>query len=179
MSDFPSAQLPLFVSTYSLYSGLQTLARLVSMTAAAVTWTANQAVYIPVSLPWPYPVARVFWANGSTVTTTNCDFGIYSPFGTRIYSTGSTTQVGASTLQYVTPTTPFTLPAGRYFFAWVCDNTTSRAFGILPNVNLAATAGLLTQATALPLPATATFARFSNIGPVICGITRTAVGTAF
>lgn len=145
---------------------------------AVITWSANLAVYMPVAIPWPYPVARVFWLNGSTITTTNVDFGIYSAGGTRIYSTTSTAMSGASTIQYVTPGTPFILPPGSYYFAWTCSSTTSRGNAMTFATALPAKMmGLLEQATALPLPATATFATFATIlGAPFCGITRTASG---
>jgi hypothetical protein len=131
---------------------------------------------MPVTLPWPYPVNRVFWANGTTVTS-NVDFGIYTPSGTRIYSTGSTAQSGASAPQFVTPTTPFILSPGRYLFAVNCDGTTNRLAGFLPTAVAAALSGMLTQAVgAVTLPNPATFATFSNVGIVLCGITRTPSG---
>lgn len=175
MSDFPTDQLPLFISTFSSYGPSYKAGS--SSSPAAVTWVANQAVYLPVFLPWEYPVKRVWWCNGSTNTTTNVDFGIYTPSGARIYSTGSTAMGTVSVPQYVTPSTPFVLPAGQYYFAWVCDNTTSRGFGAA--VAVAATGaiyGLLSQASALPLPATATFATYVTPGFQICGITRTESG---
>jgi len=182
MTDFPTiAQLPLFVSTISAQSCLAALAATgTSISPAALTWVANQAVYMPVTLPWPYPVNRVWWINGSTVTSTNVDFGIYTASGAQLYHTGSTAMAGASNVQFVTPATPFVLPAGRYFFAWVCDNTTTRAFGVTPSsAATGALSGLLTQTSALPLPTTATFATFSAVALEVCGITRTAVGSAF
>jgi hypothetical protein len=179
MSDFPTSQLPLFVHTYTPWGVAGATGAVSNITSiAAITWTANQAVYMPVTLPWAYPVTRVFWVNGSTIGN-NVDFGIYSPGGQRIYSTGSTAQVGTSTIQYVSPATPFILPAGRYFFAYVTSGTTSTAYGNLPTAALAAISGMLTQATALPLPASATFATFSNVGIVLAGITRTPAGSAF
>src|SRR6185295_9653455 len=171
MTDFPATQCPLFFHTYSIWSSLVALRNHAAIAPASITWTANQAIYMPVTLPWPYPVNRVFWVNGSVVTTSNCDFGIYSQSGARLYSTTSTAQSGTNVPQFVTPTTPFTLPAGRYYFAWVSDNTTNRGFGNLSTVAFQAMSGLLTQATALPLPATETFATVTNVGQVLCGIT--------
>lgn len=147
------------------------------ITVGAITWVANQAVYMPMSLPWPYPVRRVFWINGSTNTTTNIDFGIYTPSGKLIYSTGSTAMGTVSVPQFVTPTTPFILPAGSYYFAWTCDNTASRAFGnVVTTAAIGAMSGLLSQASAFPLPASATFATYVTPGIVVCGVTRTPSG---
>jgi len=144
---------------------------------ATGSWSsANLAYYYPFWLPCQYTVRRVFWGNGSTVTG-NKDFGIYTADGTLLYSTGSTGESGASAIQYVTPTA-FVLSPGRYYMAVSCSATTNHGW-ILPGSSLARTAlaGGLVQASALPLPATATFATMSgNSGILLCGITQTASG---
>lgn len=147
-----------------------------SAAPASTLWVANQAVYMPVSIPWQYPVARVFWVNGSAASS-NADFGIYTPGGLKIYSTGSTAQSGASVPQYVTPGTPFLLDAGTYIFAWACNGTTNRAFAWAPTAATGAASGCMTQASAFALPSTATFATYGSCpGVVLCGVTRTASG---
>lgn len=176
MSDFPANQTPLFISTWSTYGPPWRAAQAV-VTPASFTWVANQAVYLPVFIPWEYQVKRVWWCNGSVITTTNADFGIYTPSGARIYSTGSTALSGTSVPQYVTPSTPFVLPAGMYYFAYTCSGTTNRAFGTaVATAASGALCGMLSQASALPLPATATFATYVTPGLVYCGITRTESG---
>jgi hypothetical protein len=180
MSDFPQdggGVLPLHLSSLSQW-GIGHEVRVVGggVSPGAIVWTANQAVYMPIAIPWSYPVRRVWWVNGSTVTSTNVDFGIYSLGGKKIFSTGSTTQVGASLPQYVTPATPFVLAAGSYYFAWVCDNTTARGWGLAP-ASAGSLCGCQSQATALPLPASASFVRYvSASGVELCGVTRTASG---
>ncbi len=172
MSDFPTDQLPLGITTLSSYAPY-----LRQTVATNITWVANRAIYIPVAIPWEYPVNRVFWTNGGTITTSNADFGIYTPSGTKVYSTGSTALSGTSTTQFVTPSTPFVLSAGQYYFAYACDNTTSRSFGnTLGTAATGAMLGYLSQATAFPLPATATFATYGTPGFELCGITRTTSG---
>lgn len=180
MADFPQSGIPpLFISSFSRYMSVVELGAALVPTAA-LTWpAANQAFYYPLSLPWPYPVRRVFWANGSSVTTTNFDLGIYTADGTKIYSTGSTAASGVSVLQYVTPSPDFVLSPGRYYLAMACStNTASRGGtghgGLSPAV--AALAGMLIQATALPLPATMTPATAGTTVIPVCGITRTASG---
>lgn len=178
MSDFPGSTLPTpqTVTTYSLTSAagqLHTTAG--GITVTAFTWVANLAVYVPVLIPWPYTVRRVFWINGSTITSSNADFGIYTAEGTKIYSTGSTAMSGASAPQFVTPT-EFTLSPGAYYFAWACNNTTSRAYGSTTAANTLRMAGVLQQASAFALPATMTGASVSNAVYPLCGITRTTSG---
>ena len=178
MPDFPLAQAtPLHVSATSRYGcGPELRVAMSTGSPAAFTWTANQAIYIPVAIPWPYLVKRVWWYNGSTVTSSNADMGIYTPGGTKIYSQGSTAMSGTSAVQYANVSTPFVLDAGMYFFAWACNNSTSRAFGWAPTVPQGALCGILSQTTAFALPSPATFATYGAAGVPIFGVTRTASG---
>lgn len=149
-----------------------------NFTGTSLTWVANQALYIPFSIPWTFPVRRVFWANGSSITTTNRDFGIYTASGTKIYSTGSTAASGTSVLQYVSAT-EFLLSPGRYYMAITTDSATASRGGFgVSTVNIArlAMAGCLEQATALPLPATMTPVTMAlSVFPLI-GFTSTSSG---
>lgn len=132
---------------------------------------------MPVILPFPYLVSRVWWGCGSVAGGTgNFDFGIYTLDGTQIYHTGSTASGTASSIQYVSVATPFVLPPGSYYMALVNDGTTNRAWGIGGNLGTQRAAGMYQQATALPLPATATFATYGTAFFPHCGITRTASG---
>jgi hypothetical protein len=180
VSDFPQVNtLPQFIHPWTVYGpGPDIRLAASGLNPVAFTWVGNSAVYIPMTIPWAYPVNRVWWVNGSTVTTANCDFGIYTASGSRIYSTGSTTQANASSPQFVTPSTPFILDPGNYYFAWTCDSTTSHAFAVaITTAAQASMVGLYSQATALPLPATATFASMgTSLGVPLCGVTRTPSG---
>lgn len=145
---------------------------------AARTWVAKLIQYNPVQLPFDYRVERVFWYNGTTITSTNVDFGIYTADGTRIYSTGSTAASGSAAIQYVTVSTPFTLTAGTYYFAWTCDNTTSRGQANNGTLAFGVMSGLLEETTgSFGLPATMTPVRFARAWAAnACGITRTTSG---
>jgi hypothetical protein len=184
MSDFPNIQqaaLPLFINTLVNADG-DKLARLAGsggLTNAARTWVANLIQYNPVVVPVDYPVHRVCWVNGSTVTSTNVQFGIYTADGTLIYTTGTVAMSGASTLQYVTVSTPFILPAGRYYFAWTCNSTTSRGYTITSATTaFNKMAGLLEETPgSFGLPATMTPVTFARAwGFNLCGVTRTTTG---
>jgi hypothetical protein len=181
--DFPGPQVtPLFVHTWTRWGAAQEAqAELVGGIAlASLTWpVANTAFYIPVWLPWPYQVERVFWVNGSSVTSTNMDFGIYTADGTRIYSTGSTAAAGASAPQYVTPGTDMLLVPGRYYFALADSSITANRGGAgSTGVSVAGIrmAGLLQEASALPLPAIMTPSAVANSMLPVCGVTRTTTG---
>jgi len=184
MTDFQSPlapALPLFLGAITWHgpnSALQAAGQ-AALPPAVRTWVANLVSYAPVIVPYPYPVKRVFWVNGSTITTTNVDFGIYTWDGTRIYNTGSTAMSGASAVQYVTPGTDFILSPARYYFAWTCNGTTSRGYaGGSTSANAPRLAGMLEETTGgFGLPATMTPVAYARSwGPSVCGVTRTTTG---
>jgi hypothetical protein len=172
MSDYPRNQIaPPLIHSYSRYSVGPHLHNLTGASPAAQNWTANTAVYMPLYLPWPYNVRRMFWVNGTAGG--NSDIGIYSIGGGKLYSSGSTANTGSgSSPQYVTLATDVLLGPGAYFLAWANDGTSSRAFGTAPTASLGRIAGLYQQATALPLPALATFAAFAGVGAPWIGISN-------
>jgi hypothetical protein len=176
--DFPQTGIPpLFINSMSRYAARCSVSQAQPATSA-LTWTANQAQYIPFYLPWPYPVRRVFWSNGSSVVSTNVDVGIYTADGTRIYSTGSTAASGASVLQYVTPT-EFLLSPGRYYMAKSCSTATAARGGTGQSsmtLGFLQMAGFLEEASALPLPATMTPVTATLTVIPIYGFTQTASG---
>jgi hypothetical protein len=179
MNDFPGrGPLPLVVHTWSRWSAFDQLFPINPAGPASISWAvANLSVFIPIYLPWDYPVARVFWVNGSTVAG-NANFGIFTPTGKRIYSTGSTAASGGSALQFVTPT-PFTLSAGPYYFAYANDGTTNRSFGSgITTVRLNA-AGVLNQTSNLALSDPAVFATAGQTSYELCGITRVDTSIPF
>ena len=184
--DFPNvadSAVPSHIGTFSRYSALWESSVVTGNIGggASLTWlVANKAIYIPLWLPFWYQVNRVWWYNGSSVTSVNNDLGIYDADGTRIYSTGSTAQSGASVLQYVTVSTPFRLPPGRYFLALAISSVTANRGGTGGATNTLTRlrqSGIMEEASALPLPAVATFAAITATQPTPhYGITRTASG---
>lgn len=175
--DFNTTVAPTFVSSLSFRSGYGDAGSTnATVTPGSITWVANVAVYIPFSIPWRFPLRRVFWVNGATVGT-NCDMGVYSPDGNRLYSTGSTVQAGASTLQYVTAN-DMVLTPGLYYVGLSCSGTTTALFGNSTMLVAEARIGGIRQETAaLPLPAAATFAAYAQTGGVpMFGLSRSASG---
>ncbi len=165
MSDFPRSQIPpIAVSSFMLDGCALEACTLSTVAVASAAWpSANLAIFMPFTIRVPTPVVRFFWANGSTVTG-NMDVGIYTPDGTRIASQGSTAQTGfASLLQFPTAiSTKVILPPGPYYFGAACSGTTNAGFGQTVTAAEGRMAGLLQMATAIPLPATATFAQWSG-----------------
>jgi len=121
--------------------------------------TANKAYYTPFRLATPMTVVQLFVENGAGASAGNIDMGIYTEGGIRIVSSGAIAQSGISVLQLLDITDTVLLP-GRYYLALVSNNATS-TFRTTTNAALALQQGfgLLQEASAYPLPATATFAK--------------------
>ena len=97
---------------------------------ANTAWPAARRIfYVPMYLPMPIVVRRLFWVNGATVSG-NVDVGIYSAVdglpATRLTNTGAsgTAMSGASVLQSV-DITDIALGPGSYFLAMMVDNATA------------------------------------------------------
>lgn len=180
--DFPgSPPTPLFIHTFTRWGAVRDVSGISgALTPVSLTWpVANTAFYVPIWLQWPYNVERVFWINGSSVTSANADFGIYNSDGTRIYSTGSTAMTPVSAIQYTSPSPDFILSPGRYYFALACSSVTANRGGqgsVSATVARVRLGGILQEASALPLPATMTPSAVANACMPLCGVTRTTTG---
>lgn len=183
--DFPNpAHPPLFLSTYTKFAPAWSVGLSGTAVGSSSTGfsTANLAFFFPMTLPFRFNVQRVFWGNGSSVTSVNHDFGIYTVDGDLIYSAGSTAAVGANAIQYVTPGTPFILQPGEYYFAVACNSATSnRAFAGSTSIGLAQLRmnGILQASSAFPLPSTMSGVSAAGITTTyyaLCGITSTTSG---
>lgn len=123
----------------------------------SATWpSANRAIFIPFVVSAPWLVARLLVVNGSAASG-NIDVGIYDTSGNRLVSAGSTAQAGTTAAQFF-DITDSTLAPGVYYFALALDNTTGAVLSVAPVVARVSALGVLSQSTAFPLPATATFA---------------------
>jgi hypothetical protein len=122
---------------------------------------ANQALYIPFELEGPWQAAGGLIALGHTAGGGNWDLGVYTADGTRLASTGSVALAGAiDTEQTVTLTQSVRLSRGVYYMALVASSTGMTIYRYAGGgANDWLVWGALQQASALPLPATATFAR--------------------
>jgi hypothetical protein len=146
---------------------------LASTTQGNMTWpAANTAIFVPLSIPFYFPVAKVFWCNGSPANA-NCDVGLYTWDGARIFSLGSTAQGSASIAQFASLATPVLLAPGDYYMALACSGSSTNIFA---NTAVSAAngriAGLRQMASALPLPATATFATYAGTGIPLFGVSK-------
>jgi hypothetical protein len=168
---------PLLINTLSRYAGGPNNRGLGGGATGSVAWgTANLVLYLPFTLPWTYTVRRIFWVNGAAVAG-NVVAGIYSMAGTQLYATAATAQAGTNVSQYVTLPSPLVLSSGPGFIAIGCSSVTAQLQMMNISVDRGRLSGLYQQAAAIPLPATATFAAWSQtFGNPLCGFTRTASG---
>lgn len=79
----------------------------IGMAIGTTAWTAttypgsSRAIFIPFTILRPITVYKMFVYNGATVSG-NVDVGIYDFTRSRLWSSGSTPQAGASQLQWFT-----------------------------------------------------------------------------
>jgi hypothetical protein len=129
-------------------------------TGSAAWPSANLAFYWPFVLSSGVTVYQLAWMVGGTQNG-NIDIGIYTKEGARILSIGSTAMGAINVLQVIdiadTPLGP-----GEYHLAGACDSATGTVQRVAPGFATARMTGILQQASAFPLPATATFAAAAN-----------------
>lgn len=153
--------------------GLQIALLAPGLNSAQAYPSANLATYVPFSLSRSIVVTQLWVANG-TVAAGNIDIGIYSVDGARLTSLGSTAMAGTSVLQGSTITN-ITIGPGQYYLAFACSSTSAHILSVTSAAYKIRTLGVYQQASALPLPASATFA--TNTTPVnlpIFGLTTQA-----
>ena len=126
--------------------------------SAALSWPlGNLALYVPIHIIEPITIVAVAWENG-TGTGGNIDLGIYDEGGTKLASLGSTDDGAASTLITNTAWTDYTITAPGLYYLAMAHSTTANILGWAPAAGLCQALGVMEEQSALPLPATATFA---------------------
>lgn len=170
MPIWPNA-LPIVGNEMNLSTASLASLGLSSLVFTSATWpTSNKALYVPFRCP-DIVVAKLWWFNGATVSG-SADMGIFGPDGTKLASTGSTTQASGNTIQSV-DITDFMLEDGLYYFGLVLNNTTGTMFRYAaPSAMFCQMLGLAEQVSAnVPLPAAATFASCTGTAIPLCGLT--------
>lgn len=170
MPDFPGALAPTCRDEFYNYEWFasELIAQGLLTSQASITWpAANRAMYFPFVVGAPFLVAKVAWENAATVNG-NTDMGIYDAAFNKIVSAGSTAQAGANAAQVVDITDTTLLP-GRYWMALASSSGTATYFGwSFSAAGLAGACGILQQASAMALPASATPAAMaSTVIPLI------------
>lgn len=130
--------------------------------ASAVWPAANLGIYVPVPVYGPTLITRLFWVNGTAVGNGTADAALYDEAGTLIVKTVPATTAGASVIQSVdVPDTM--IGAGTFYLALSMQSGSDSAFratyGVAEVLRLF---GLAQEASAHPLPLTATFAAMAT-----------------
>lgn len=156
----PTPYFPLDVSRDMTVAGSQTLI------ASAVWPSANRAIFVPMAIPVSATIVSLSFA--ATAATDNYDLGLYDASLNKVQSSGSTgLSTGVVTLSL---TAPYRVNAGGLIFAALAiSGTTGSVFRYSGGaVGQLIAAGICQQATALPLPSTATPGTLtSTYAPVI------------
>ena len=135
--------------------------------------TANLALFIPFIISVPTTIVGGGPYNGTTLSG-GFDVGVYDEQGNKLVSSGSVSSVGTSAWQVVSLTST-TLNPGTYYMALGFGSGTATVFTVVAGNNSALRcSGVLSQTSALPLPAKATFAIASGtVQPLVALTTRT------
>lgn len=120
--------------------------------------SANLAIYVPIRLP--VPVIATIIALSAEGSSGNIDLGIYDAEGTRIVSAGSTAHGGFG-LNSINITDTLIGP-GLFYLAAALDNATGTTYHMAAGAHEALACGVVQEASAFPLPATATFASMAQ-----------------
>lgn len=179
--DFPNAQgLPITVWTGGPY-GVNVGARAIANGSAAfvsTAWaTANLAIYVPIFLPFRYPVRNLFCYNFATLGG-NVDVRVYNSEYVALTASVATAQAGASGLQFFAA--DVVLAPGQYYLGLSSSSTTATfACAAVGTATRERYMGLTQQATAHPLPSPATPATVANARIPAIGMTYLTGTPAF
>jgi hypothetical protein len=158
------AGMPFFLQTFPIAP--------IGVFAAAVWGTANLARYLPFTLNDYYTV-RAAWFAAGTCAAKTAYMGIYTVDGRAVWLSGAFTTASDQPNIITTGGLPIILPPGSYYLALSFTSTTTTSV-FLRGVTRAGQArllGMMQQATAAPLPATATFAVVADaVGIPLMGI---------
>lgn len=166
---------PVVVSTFGPYSQVPQIPGATAPSSGSIG-TASCSLWYPMWFPRAYPVAAVFWENGSTVGTNSVDFGVYkmrsgSAVCDRLYSTGSTLSAGASAAQTIAAS--FTIPVGQCYFVINCNGTTATFLRTAYAITIGKMQGMLELTSSFALPSTATpVALTAQRSTVLCGVAQ-------
>jgi hypothetical protein len=135
-------------------------------TPTSTAWSsANRAIFLPIQLPGQIIAKRLYLLNG-TVVSGNVDMGLYDAALNRLVSIGSTVQAGTSAPQFF-DITDTRIGPGVVYLAVAIDNITATVFLLNSPTSLSSRlVGAFQQATAFPLPSTATPAAIATNLPI-------------
>lgn len=116
----------------------------------------NYAIYCPIIVRNP-ALVRKLWVAVDTIGTGNLDIGLFSAAGVKLTSSGSTAH-GTTLTELVTDVTDIVISPGVYYLALASSTYADTFFGVSVSAPYLTAIGYYVEASAFPLPATATFA---------------------
>jgi hypothetical protein len=136
--------------------GLDSVSGLGGTVPTSAAWlVANTAWHYPLYIDRPGLVTKFFTLNGAAAAG-NMDIGLYDRNYNLIVAKGSTAQAGTNVIQEY-DVTDFWINRGVYFLGLVNNGTTGAIFRSgVGNASFLSVMGVTMQATAFPLPSTAT-----------------------
>lgn len=146
-------------------------------TSQGLLWTANKAVLYPFQVSLPTFV-RKFWFVVGTVAAGNVDMGIYTTDGVRLVSTGTTAATVTAGVQIITLGSAYRLNPGTYMLGFACDSALCDIVGLADNSASALELvglGWVQAASSFVLPATMTFANYSEVNIYMFGLSTQTV----
>jgi hypothetical protein len=158
MPDYLDFAVPVAITSLGRFSPMarQVTTRVGGALTSVTSNQANRASYYPIYLPFGCTATRLWWINGATASG-NVDIGIYDREGNRLVATGSTAQGSTNSIQLV-DITDQPLSPGWYYLAIAFGSATATAYGTANiGANAAHALGIAQEASAFPLPSTATF----------------------
>lgn len=143
--------------------------------ASTVHPATNRAIFVPFSITGRYPVTKVWWTNGATISG-NVDVGVYSDDGALILHAGTTAQATANVIQSVTLATAVVLNPASYYMALEASSATATFFAGVTVARALTLVGLAQQAVgSMPLPNSFTLAAPASAYLPIFGIANASV----
>lgn len=132
----------------------------------------NVGVIYPFVIAHPFLVRKVFWVNGTTITSTSADVAVYDASLGRLVSGGGTALSGANAAQEVDVTDTLLRP-GLYYLAYSQNSNSGTPVSLALAVSSMRSFGSAQMASAYPLPSTYTPTAHSNTTAakiVLCGV---------
>lgn len=161
-------------------AGLDIVCGATNTATETVAHTANRAYYLPIFLDRSIIAMKLWVANFATING-NIDLGLYncsSSFvpSTKIISSGSTAHANANDLQEVDITDTYLAGPGIYFLGIASDSSTATFSRVDVNNLFPRVVGAMQQASAFPLPSTATPVAYAVSSYYLAGLScRTLV----
>jgi len=160
MADFPSYMMPPppILLTTCIDASVSQQGATPLLSASSNTWpTNNIATYVPFRLTsWATVYQLLFWVGATSAG--NIDVGIYDAQKNKIVSSGSTAMSATVNTVQELNVTDTVLSPGNYLLAASCSTTSGTCFAqsaVSDEFGLSSFS-LFQEASALPLPATAT-----------------------